>query len=80
MGIHSQLAWPINALCNAAIYFGLLAGVTLVGAVVAAVNPAIRPFLFSCGYGSMTSGIGANFDLVSREGMNRHPLVASWTS
>lgn len=27
MGIHGQLAWPINALCNAAIYFGLLAGV-----------------------------------------------------
>ncbi|MCA5975010.1 hypothetical protein KBY08_25350 [Pseudomonas sp. P135] len=64
MGIHGQLAWHINALCNAAIYFGLLAGVTLVGTVVAAVNPAIRPFLFSCGYGSMTSGIGANFDLV----------------
>lgn len=64
MGIHGQLACHIKARCNAAIYFGLLAGMTLAGAVVAAVNPAIRPFLFSSGYSSMTSRIGANFDLV----------------
>lgn len=36
---------------------GLLAGMTWIGAVVATVNPVIRPFLFGGGYRSMTRGI-----------------------
>lgn len=43
---------------------GLLAGMTWIGAVVATVNPVIRPFLFGGGYRSMTRRIGAYFDLV----------------
>ena len=73
VGIQGWLACPTNTLCNAATYFGLLAGMAWIGTVVATVNPAIRPFLFGGGYGPMTCGIGTNVDLVLQ---GRHELAS----
>jgi hypothetical protein len=68
VGIHGWFAYPVNAVCNAAIYNEVLGGVAWGGTVVATVYPAIRPFSLSGSYRSMTRGKGANFDLVLQGG------------